>query len=139
MNLFNLLLEKQLEDKFTSAVAAVEYKHKWLLGLSTANDDRKNKWAMPGGHIKNNENIKKAAERECWEETGIKVKAYSTHDYFKYKKEGVAFVHCKPTSSNIRFDNNNEFSALGFFSIKEMKSLKLYDNVLDIINKIKKL
>jgi hypothetical protein len=38
-------------------------------------------------------------------------------------------------SSNQNPDPNNEFSAMGFFTIPEMKALKLYDNVKKLIDK----
>ena len=36
-------------------------------------------WFCPGGHIDNNELPHRAAEREFWEETGVKVKALDPH------------------------------------------------------------
>jgi ADP-ribose pyrophosphatase YjhB (NUDIX family) len=129
------ILEKVCEPELKASVAIVQKGlDKWLLGLSTASDDRKNKWAFPGGGIKKSEKPEKAAVRECREETGVRCK--SVGEYFKFgDKKHVAFVHCKVVGT-IKLDNNSEFAALGFFTLKEMDSLKLYRNVRNLIKRV---
>lgn len=46
---------------------------KVLLGYHTARKYEQPSWAMPGGHVDSDENIYKAAIREVFEETGIKL------------------------------------------------------------------
>jgi ADP-ribose pyrophosphatase YjhB (NUDIX family) len=130
-----LVLEAECDKEFKSAVAVVQKGLKqWLLGLSTATDDRKNTWCFPGGHIHRGEAPEKAAVRECREETGVRVKAVD--DAFRYGgKREVAFVHCK-VKGNVNFKNNSEFVALGFFTVREMRGLKLYKNVKDLIKRV---
>lgn len=130
----SLILESN--EDFYAAVAIVKYRRKWLLGLSTSNDDRKGKWAWPGGGIKKGEDPLKAAERECWEETGIRPKAVGPILTLS-SKPGVAFVPCRFTGS-CHFKPNSEFSALGFFEAQEFKSLKLYKNTEELMKKARR-
>ena len=130
----SLILES--EEDFFAAVAIVKYRQKWLLGLSTSSDDRKNKWCYPGGGIKRGEDPLKAAERECWEETGIRPKAAGSIITLS-SKPGVAFVPCRFNSS-IRFKPNCEFYALGFFETQEFRSLKLYKNTEELMRKARR-
>ena len=132
-----LILEKELSNDYESAVAIVQDRDRWLLGLSTDQDSRGGKWCHPGGGIKRGETPEKAATREAYEETGVRCKsvgkAFST-----LKHKNVAFVHCRVSSHNPELDNNHEFSALGFFTLREMRSLKLYNNVKSLIERVKR-
>ncbi len=129
-----LLLQEHVEYK--AAVGVVQYKDRWLLGLAKdTGDDRSGTWVCAGGHIKRGESPKKAAEREIFEETGVRVKAVG-EPFTLPEKKGVAFVHCKVTGVP-KLVNNCEFSALGFFRYRELKSLKLYRNVIKLIDKVK--
>lgn len=127
----SLILES--DDNFFAAVAIVKYRQKWLLGLSTSNDDRKRRWCFPGGGIKRGEDPCKAAERECWEETGIRPKASGNVLVCK-DRPGVAFIPCS-FSGTVRFKPNSEFSALGLFDTSEFASLKLYKNITDLVRR----
>ncbi len=55
-------------------------KNKVLVGLRSKNDHSKSngKWQLPGGHIGPAEMIFEAAVRECYEETGLKIKKLAT-------------------------------------------------------------
>ena len=130
----SLILEA--EEDFFAAVAIVRYRQKWLLGLSTSNDDRKGCWAWPGGGIHRGEDPLRAAERECWEETGVRPKAVGSIMTLS-SKPGVAFIPCRLTGS-FRFKPNSEFSALGFFEPREFKSLKLYKNTEELMRKARR-
>lgn len=127
------ILEEITSTDYKAAVGIVQYKDRWLLGLSTATDDRKNKWAFPGGHLKPKETPEQGAVREVREETGVICKAVG--DAFSIPaRKGVAFVHCKATNPDL--DNNHEFAALGWFDVYEMRSLKLYSNVRSLIDRV---
>lgn len=128
------ILNESFDGDFKAAVGVVQCADRWLLGLSTAEDDRSNRWVFPGGGVKRGEDAKKAAVREVWEETGVRCKAVG--DPFRLVgKMDVAFVHCK-ASSRQKLDNNREFSAIGWFRRKDMKALKLYHNVLKLIDRV---
>ena len=96
MKNFELYLESILveenDGEFTSAVAIVEYRNMWLLGLSTDSDDRHLKWVNPGGHIKRGENPSNAAVRETKEETGVTCKAVG-EPFRMPGYKNIAFVH----------------------------------------------
>lgn len=125
----------QEELDFKSAVGIVQCKDKWLLGLSTATDDRENRWCFPGGGIQRGESPKKAVIREVFEETGLRVKVVG--DIVKHSsKPNVAFFHCKLTRQSQKFDMSNEFKALGWFKLTDMRGLKLHSNVKQLINKV---
>lgn len=124
------------EDKteYKAAVAVVKYRDSWLLGLSTANDDRSGKWCFPGGGINSGESPKKAAERECFEELGVKCKAVG-EPFSHGNKKHVAFVPCKIESKKDKYVLNSEFSAAGLFDRQELRNLKLHNNVMQLISK----
>jgi 8-oxo-dGTP pyrophosphatase MutT (NUDIX family) len=131
------LLTEGLEE-FTAAVGIVRCHNKWLLGLSKSDDDRNGLWVFPGGGIKSGETPEKAAVRETREETGVKCRSISGP--IKDKRKGfVAFVPCSTNTTDFKtLKPNHEFASLGFFTIKEMKGLKLYRNVLDLIERAKR-
>lgn len=133
-----LILEAEFDKEYKSAVAIVQDRDRWLLGLAkNTHDDRNNKWVHPGGGIKRGETPEKAAVREAYEETGVRCKAVG-EPFSSPKHKGVAFVHCRVRSHNPDLDNNHEFAALGFFTLREMRSLKLYHNVKSLIERVKR-
>lgn len=132
-----LILLEAVQDEldFKSAVGIIQHKDKWLLGLSTATDDRENKWCFPGGSMQRGEGPKRAVVREVFEETGLRVKVVG--DIVKHSsKPNVAFYHCKLTRQNQKFDMSKEFKALGWFRLTDMRGLKLYSNVKQLISKV---
>lgn len=132
------VLNEETEEEFFASVGIVQDRDRWLLGLAKrTGDDRTGKWCFPGGHIKRGESPQRAAVREVKEETGIRCRAVGD-PLVDRKKKGVAFFHCKVSSSNQNPDPNHEFAAVGFFTIKEMKSLKLYTNVRQLIDRVKR-
>lgn len=130
------VLQEEAEPDFESAVAIVRQRDRWLLGLAKqTGDDRTGKWIHPGGGIKHRETPKKAAERECFEETGIRCRAIS-EPFRMPDRPSVAFVPCRVTSTNQKIDVNHEFSAAGFFTVAELRTLKpLYKNVRKLIER----
>lgn len=131
-----LILEES-DANFRAAVGIVQDRDRWLLGLCKNTDDRNGKWAFPGGHIKRGEDPSKAAAREVKEETGVRCRVVGDPLTTKDRK-GVAFYHCKVSSSNQSLEPNSEFAAVGFFTIREMRSLKLYHNVKELISRVKR-
>jgi 8-oxo-dGTP pyrophosphatase MutT (NUDIX family) len=127
-------LELILEERTTVSLAVVRHEHKYLLGLSKANDARKNTWCLPGGHIKRNESPEHAAVRETKEETGIRCRVISG----PISPNGLHNINCYLCKSSTAgpLKPNGEFATLGWFSIREMRALKLYKNVREILAKL---
>jgi ADP-ribose pyrophosphatase YjhB (NUDIX family) len=119
---------------YNAAVAIIQYRNRWLLGLSSADDDRKGRWCMVGGRIKNGETPEQAAVREAKEESGIDCRAVGGIKTIAGKK-GVAFVHCKAKKLQDPTPNH-EFSAMAWFTKKDMDSLKLYHNVKKLLSRV---
>lgn len=131
-----IILQEEFEGEFTSAVGIVQDRDRWLLGLAKGTgDSRSGKWCHPGGHIKRGESPKKAAEREVYEEIGIRCRAVG-EPFRDPKHKNVAFVHCRVTTSGQKIDINHEFSAAGWFRHKDMKTIKLYYNVRKLIDRV---
>jgi len=76
--------------KPTSAFSFVKSKGKVLVIK-----DRLGRWTLPGGQIDKGESAKKAAKRETFEETGLKIllkkKKKKTKKYKKNKKKGIVY------------------------------------------------
>lgn len=126
------------DRKYRAAVAIVKCRDKWLLGLAKdTGDSRTGNWCFPGGHIKSGELPKTAAVREAKEETGVRCSATNHAIIHESGKPDVAFVVCNTTSSTQKLTPNHEFVIVGFFTPKEMKGLKLFDNVKRLIDKAK--
>jgi 8-oxo-dGTP pyrophosphatase MutT (NUDIX family) len=121
----------------TNAVAVVQHGDKWLLGLSASRDDREHKWCFPGGRIKGNEGALNTARREAKEEAGVKCSTTS-NDLCLPKDKKTVFVHCKASSADLD-EPNREFIIFGWFTIRQMKGLKLHNNVLQVIDKFKRM
>lgn len=129
------VLVEAFEGEWRAAVGIVQCGDKFLLGLAkNSHDDRENRWVCAGGGVKRGESAEDAAVREVWEETGIRCKAVGKAFRLPDKKD-VAFVHCKARPGQ-DFDGNKEFAALGWFTRKQMKSLKLYYNVLKLVDRV---
>lgn len=136
VTIFEHILSEALSSvEYTSVVGVVHDGDKFLLGISTADDDRQNKWAFPGGHLKRNEHVKKGVEREVREETGIKCTA-SDRNTTMSSRPKVLFILCKGSSSQV-LKPNREFMQLSWFTKKQMRSLKLHSSVLPILDKLR--
>ncbi len=64
-------------------------------------------WLCPGGHIDLNELPHQAAEREFWEETGIKVKAFDPH-LIKNNNDGSEYLP-NPILSNLHWVSKDNY------------------------------
>ena len=130
--------KKDTDSKYFAAVAIVKSGNRWLLGLSkNTGDDRSGTWTFPGGHIKDGESPRQAAEREAKEETGVKVRSIAD-PFDDGEKKGVAFVVCRTHDSNKGVVKpNHEYAQVGYFTDEDMDSLKLYGNVKRLLKKAK--
>ena len=57
------------------AVGAVVFRENRVLLVQRKNEPAAGQWAIPGGRVKQGETLKSAAEREVFEETGLRIKA----------------------------------------------------------------
>jgi 8-oxo-dGTP pyrophosphatase MutT (NUDIX family) len=121
------------EDNIRAVVCLIKYQDKFLLGLNKTSDDRNMKWGPCAGHVKRNEDLERTAIREAKEEFGVRV-SVSKGPYNVPGKKDVVFFVCR-TSSLLVPKVNHEFVTADWFRVKEMKSLKLYHNVTQMINK----
>ncbi|SLM30417.1 NUDIX hydrolase [Desulfamplus magnetovallimortis] len=71
----NMESSKKYPDQPMLAVGAVVFKEQKVLLVKRGKAPSKGAWAIPGGSVKVGETLKQAAEREVFEETGIKIKA----------------------------------------------------------------
>lgn len=124
--------------KYFASVAIVRNRNKWLLGLAkNSGDDREGHWTCPGGHIKDGESPRHAAEREAKEETGVTVRSIAD-PFDDPDKKGVAFVVCRSHDAfNKMVRPNHEYSLIGWFSEEDMDALRLYKNVRRLIRRAK--
>ncbi len=120
-----------LESNRKAAVAVITCQGKVLLGQSTAKDDRKGLWCFPGGGVKKFEPSDRAATREAKEEMGVTSRVIAG-PIKAAGKPNVEFYHCKASSLS-KPDPNKEFNACGWFTPREMRGLKLYHNVKEIL------
>ena len=61
-------------EPISIAVAVVEHAHRFLIGERPAGTSLGGLWEFPGGKVQTNEHPARAAVRECWEETALRVK-----------------------------------------------------------------
>jgi len=120
------------EDQFKAAVAIVYDDHgNLLLGKAKTDDDRNGKWCFPGGGMKPGECPGSAAARECWEETGYKVKPQQMA-FRHHERPGVAFVVCRKLEGCD--DPNHEFSKIDWVPREKWFGLdELYPVNLNIL------
>lgn len=121
--------------KYKAAIAIVKDSHnRILLGLCKNDDFRHNRWCFPGGHIESGETPKQAVVREVFEETGIRCKPDDDKKMFLHGRKDIVFVCCKATSGQPK--DSEEMTHTGFFSRKEIRSLRTTANVVDILNNL---
>ncbi len=102
------------------------------------------KWEMLGGGLDHNEEPKACLRREISEETGLKVMSISdTPKYFvTCPREGkdtyIANVIYEITLENLDFVPSDECQELRFFSIDDMKTVNLFENVQKLLEILEK-
>lgn len=129
--------------KVGSAVL-VENEGKFLLGKR----NKKNYfgyWIIPGGGVRWGETIQQAAIREIKEETGIDIELVKLicHEEIMNLPENyhtVTFFHlARPKKAdpnvNTRINPSDDLSEAGFFSVEEIKNMKIAESVETVLKK----
>jgi ADP-ribose pyrophosphatase len=77
------------------AVGAVVFKEDRVLLVRRGQPPAENLWAIPGGSVEIGETLQQAAEREIWEETGIRIRAtkpiYTFDVIERDERQGIRF------------------------------------------------
>jgi len=106
-------------------------------------------WSIPGGHLDLGERVRKAAEREAYEETGFKVKATKLAgiiDKIMYDGEGNVEYHYVLLNyfvEQIEGDENQEPIAdddaldARFVPFNELKSYNLTKSLVELLKQLK--
>lgn len=68
-------------------------------------------WLNPGGHIEQDELPHHAAEREFFEETGVRVEAYDLSPHHTHKKADTSFFIPNPIATNVHWICKENFDA----------------------------
>lgn len=132
------ILREQSASDIWAAVGVVQNRSRWLLGLAkNTGDDRAGTWCFPGGHVNRGESPDRAAAREVREETGVSCHPVGSAITLP-DKDGVGFYHCRVNGSKQDIQPNHEFAAVGFFTLPEMRTLRLYHNVKKLIDRARR-
>ena len=87
---------KEYPDQPRVAVGAIVFKDKQVLLVRRGKPPARDLWAIPGGSVEIGETLRRAAEREIFEETGITIQALEpvfTFDYIERDEFGCARFH----------------------------------------------
>lgn len=106
-------------------------------------------WSIPGGHLDLGEKVKKAAEREAYEETGFKVKTTELAgiiDKIMHDEEGKIEYHYVLLNyfvEQIEGDANQPPRAADdalealFVPFEELKNYKLTESLIELLTQLK--
>lgn len=101
-----------------------------------------NHWELPGGKVGLQEDIKKTALREIWEEIGCKVRLSKYFGAVEFSHKGNKYASHTFRGKIVKgipcLHEPGVFSAIGFFSLKDAKKLKLAPNMEKMVSKPKK-
>lgn len=128
-------------------IAIVKNEKGEILLLKRAKSPQKRKWSFPGGKITLGEKISETAERELFEETGIRAKFDSVLGLFPslvYSGNELSFhvnlipVLMKRVSSKDKITlNQDEHNDFRFVNMKDINQYPIIANNLNILAKIK--
>ncbi len=81
------------------AIAVVEHAGQWLIGLRPQGGPLAGYWEFPGGKVELGEGPEAAAERECYEETGLAVRVVGEFPLAEYEYDHASvrlhFFRCQ--------------------------------------------
>lgn len=103
-----------------------------LLKRSSADVLDSNKWDLPGGRIKQKENLLVGLAREILEETGLQIIRPKLWSRWKYKPDrnititGFTFICCEYKGE---ITLSSEHSNYNWFSAREVDTLEIHENL----------
>lgn len=99
-----------------------------VLLIKRKNDPFKNKWAIPGGFLEEDEDLEIAAKRELQEETGLKIEAlHQLKAYGALNRDprgrtiSIAFIGLVDAASKVKAADDAEEAK--WFDLKELPAL----------------
>jgi 8-oxo-dGTP diphosphatase len=122
-----------MEDRPSIGSAVlVEHEGKFLLGERNKENYR-GYWIIPGGRVEFGETLEDAGRREIKEETGLEVEIvrFIGHKEIINTPENyhrIVFFHLAKTNST-DVVAKDDVSKVGFFSLDEIKSMKIAESV----------
>ncbi len=107
-----------------------------ILLIKRANKTFKGAYGLPGGKVKDGENMCMANIREHQEELGIKLKSKNFLGDFEFFKpaHAIVYVFLEKIGSKKLFPDIREVEGHGFYDAESIKRLKLAPNHRDIID-----
>jgi len=108
------------------AVAAVLMQGKQVLLVRRANDPKRGLWTIPAGFVDADEDPARAAERECLEETGLKVRITGILDVIAGREHprgaDIFIVYCAiPLDGELHA--NDDVDRAAYFSLQDLPPL----------------
>ena len=96
-------------------------------------------WELPGGRIRKGENFVDCLKRECKEELGLECAISEDKPMFVWpaidqEGRGRIMVCYKIDLSNLNFVPSEECVALDFFSVDEVRKLKIYSQLKPLVD-----
>jgi 8-oxo-dGTP diphosphatase len=101
---------------------------KKILLVKRAIDPWKGYWYLPAGYVENDEHPKSAAERECFEETNLKIKAGNLVNVYFYDDDprgnGLLILYAG-TIEGGEIKPNQEATEIRYFGYDEIESQRI--------------
>ncbi len=115
-------------DPKVAAAALVVEKGRVLL-VRRVNDPEQGKWSLPAGFVDAGEDPRKAAERECLEETGLQAQVSTLEDVlfsadYPQGADIVIVYRCAVQGGRLKASDDAE--AVGFFDLQRLPALAFH-------------
>ncbi len=117
-----LLIMRFLNDEFLVGVVAVIFNDKNEI-LLLEHTYRQTPWSLPGGYLKAGEHPKDGAEREVWEETGMKTKIDKLLETSTDQETARLEISCYGRFISGKFKASDEVKDFGFFAFDELPAI----------------